>query len=98
MPPQYGGVIGEHTAVRTTCGIFDVSHLGKLRVAGPEAGEALQRALTADVGNLAQGRATYSLVLTEEGGCIDDVFAYRVGHDEWLIVPNASNVAAVAAA
>jgi aminomethyltransferase len=98
MPLQYGGVIAEHNAVRTAVGVFDVSHLGKLRVSGPGAGDALQKALTADVGNLAQGRATYSLVLTETGGCIDDVFAYRVGSEEWLIVPNASNVTAVAEA
>lgn len=98
MPLQYSGVIAEHTAVRTSAGIFDVSHLGKLRVAGAGAGDALQRALTADVVDLAPGRATYSLVLTDEGGCIDDVFAYRLGSEEWLIVPNASNVAAVAEA
>jgi aminomethyltransferase len=96
MPLQYAGVIAEHTAVRTSAGIFDVSHLGKLLVSGPEAGEALQRALTADVVGLAPGRATYSLVLTEGGGCVDDVFAYRLGSEEWLIVPNASNVSAVA--
>lgn len=96
MPLQYAGVIAEHTAVRTTAGIFDVSHLGKLLVSGHRAGDALQTALTADVAGLAPGRATYSLVLTEEGGCVDDVFAYRLGSEEWLIVPNASNVAAVA--
>jgi aminomethyltransferase len=58
----------------------------------------LQRSLTADVVGLEPGRATYSLVLTETGGCIDDVFAYRLGAQEWLIVPNASNVEAVAEA
>lgn len=98
MPLQYSGVIAEHTAVRAAAGLFDVSHLGKLRVEGPGAGDALQRALTADVTGLAPGRATYSLVLTEEGGCIDDVFAYRIAPEGWLIVPNASNVEAVAAA
>lgn len=98
MPLQYSGVIAEHNAVRTATGIFDVSHLGKLRVAGTAAADALQRALTADVIALPPGRATYSLVLTDDGGCIDDVFAYRLGPTEWLIVPNASNVAAVAEA
>ena len=96
MPLQYTGVIAEHTAVRTGAGIFDVSHLGKLRVAGSGAGEALQKALTADVVSLEPGRATYSLVLTESGGCIDDVFVYRIADDVWLVVPNAANVAAVA--
>ncbi|MDP9068103.1 MAG: glycine cleavage system aminomethyltransferase GcvT [Actinomycetota bacterium] len=96
MPLQYTGVIAEHNAVRTAAGVFDVSHLGKLRVAGAAAEAALQRALTADIAALAPGRATYSLVLTDEGGCIDDVFAYRIGDQEWLVVPNASNVTAVA--
>ncbi|HJR43970.1 MAG TPA: glycine cleavage system aminomethyltransferase GcvT [Actinomycetota bacterium] len=96
MPLQYSGVVSEHTAVRTSAGLFDVSHLGKLRVEGGGAGDALQKALTADVISLPEGRATYALVLTDDGGCIDDVFAYRVGGDEWLVVPNASNVSAVA--
>ena len=96
MPISYTGVVAEHTAVRTAAGIFDVSHLGKLRVAGPNAAEALQKALTADVVALPQGRATYALALTETGGCIDDVFVYRIADDEWLVVPNAANVAAVA--
>ena len=95
MPLQYTGVVAEHNAVRNAAGVFDVSHLGKLRVSGAAAEEALQRALTADVGGLEPGRATYSLVLTDDGGCIDDVFAYRLAEDEWLIVPNASNVDAV---
>ena len=98
MPLQYSGVIAEHTAVRTAAGLFDVSHLGKLRVKGAGAGDALQEALTADVIALEPCRATYSLVLTEGGGCIDDVFVYRIGPEEWLVVPNASNVAAVAEA
>ena len=96
MPLQYSGVIAEHTAVRTAAGVFDVSHLGKLRVSGPAAGTALQEACTADVIGLEPCRATYSLVLTEEGGCVDDVFVYRIGPEEWLVVPNASNVGAVA--
>lgn len=100
MPLHYegAGVIAEHRAVRTSAGVFDVSHLGKLRVGGPRARDALQTALTADVVGLAVGRATYSLVLTDDGGCIDDVFVYRLAEDEWLVVPNASNVNAVARA
>ena len=96
MPLQYSGTVSEHHAVRTAVGVFDVSHLGKLRVSGPGAGPALQRALTADVEALAPGRATYALALTDDGGCIDDVFAYRIAPDEWLVVPNAANVEAVA--
>lgn len=97
MPLQYTGVIAEHNAVRTSVGVFDVSHLGKLRVSGSGAPEALQNAVTADVVAIAEGRARYALVLEEDGGCVDDVFVYRVGASEWLVVPNASNVGAVAA-
>jgi aminomethyltransferase len=96
MPLQYSGVISEHQSVRTGAGLFDVSHLGKLRVRGTDGGEALQRAVTADVIALEPGRATYALVLTEEGGTIDDIFVYRIADEEWLVVPNASNVSAVA--
>jgi aminomethyltransferase len=98
MPLSYGGggVIAEHNAVRGAVGVFDVSHLGKLRVSGPGAADALGFAVTADIVSLPVGRARYGLVLTEEGGCVDDVFTYRLGDDEWMVVPNASNVAAVA--
>ena len=96
MPLQYSGVISEHNAVRTSVGIFDVSHLGKLRVKGASAVEALQHALTCDIEALSEGNASYALVLTDSGGCIDDVFVYRIAAQEFLVVPNASNVAAVA--
>jgi aminomethyltransferase len=95
MPVHYAGTISEHNAVRTSVGVFDVSHLGKLRVAGPSAGAALQQALTADVESLQPGRAAYGLALGDDGGCIDDLFVYRIGDEEWLVVPNAANVAAV---
>lgn len=98
MPLQYRGVIVEHNAVRNSVGVFDVSHLGKLRLKGADELQALQRAVTADVGGLEVGQAAYALVLTDEGGCIDDLFVYRVGPDEWLVVPNAANVFAVAEA
>jgi aminomethyltransferase len=96
MPLQYQGVIAEHTAVRNDCGVFDVSHLGKLTLRGSDAGDALQRAVTVDVLSLPIGRATYALALTDDGTCIDDIFVYRIGDDEWMVVPNASNVDSVA--
>ena len=96
MPLQYDGVIAEHTAVRTDCGVFDVSHLGKLTLTGSDSGDALQRAVTADVLSLPVGRATYALALTDDGTCIDDIFVYRIDEAEWMVVPNASNVDAVA--
>ena len=98
MPLQYSGVVAEHNAVRTASGVFDVSHLGKLRLTGADNGKALDAAVTCDVAGLATDQASYALVLTEDGGVIDDIFVYRRGEDEWLAVPNAANVAAVTAA
>jgi aminomethyltransferase len=97
MPLQYEGIVSEHRAVRTTAGVFDVSHLGKLRVKGPDARASVQRALTCDVTALEPGRAAYSLVLDDDAGCVDDVFVYCFDPNEFLVVPNASNVAQVAA-
>lgn len=96
MPLSYEGIIAEHVAVRTAVGVFDVSHLGKLKVAGERAAAALQHALTADVAALDIGAATYSLVLDDDAGTIDDVFVYRLGEAEFMVVPNAANVFAVA--
>ncbi|HEX2235579.1 MAG TPA: glycine cleavage system aminomethyltransferase GcvT [Actinomycetota bacterium] len=98
MPLQYAGIVAEHRVVRDAVGVFDVSHLGKLRVRGADGGAALQEALTADALSLPVGRARYALVLTEEAGCVDDVFVYRLADEEWLVVPNAANVEAVAEA
>lgn len=95
MPLQYEGIKAEHLAVRSSAGVFDVSHLGKLLVGGPDSGPALDRALTCDVQGLEVGRARYGLVLAEDAGCIDDVFVYRLGEEEWLCVPNAANVGPV---
>lgn len=96
MPLQYEGIIAEHRAVRQACGLFDVSHLGKLLVSGPDALAALDHALTCDVAGLPVGRARYGLVLAEDAGCVDDVFVYHLDDDRWLVVPNAANVDAVA--
>ncbi|MEA2476536.1 MAG: aminomethyltransferase [Actinomycetota bacterium] len=96
MPLQYVGVVSEHNAVRTGVGVFDVSHLGKLLVSGPDAEAAVDAAVTADIAALEVGRASYALALNDDGGCIDDVFIYRLAPDELLVVPNAANVAAVA--
>jgi aminomethyltransferase len=96
MPLQYSGVVAEHNAVRTGAGVFDVSHLGKLRITSPSGTAALQYAVTADIESLVPGQASYALVLTDDGGTVDDIFIYRVADHEWLVVPNAANVGAVA--
>jgi glycine cleavage system T protein (aminomethyltransferase) len=91
MPVQYSGIIDEHVAVRTRAGLFDVSHMGEVEVRGPGALAACQHATANDVGRLADGQAQYSLLLTPEGGIVDDVIIYRRSADRFLICVNASN-------
>ena len=91
MPVQYAGVIEEHRAVRTAAGLFDVSHMGEIRVEGPGAEALLQRLTPNDVAKLAPGRAHYSGLLTERGTYVDDLLVYRLAADDFLVVVNASN-------
>ncbi|GAA5514745.1 aminomethyltransferase [Deinococcus carri] len=93
MPVQYAGVKAEHDAVRTRAGVFDVSHMGEFRVQGPDAEAFLQRVTTNDIGKLKPGRAQYNWLPNEAGGLVDDIYVYRVGAEEFLLVVNASNVA-----
>jgi aminomethyltransferase len=97
MPLDFGSVIAEHHAVRSGCGVFDLSHLGKIAVSGPDALESLQYAFTNDVTLLSKGRAHYTLCLNETGGVVDDLLLYRL---DWgyLAICNAANVGAVHAA
>jgi aminomethyltransferase len=98
MPIQYEGTIAEHTAVREAVGMFDVSHLGKLVVEGPDALGALQRTLTDDLSKVPSGGAQYGMCLNERGGIVDDLITYRLGEERFLVVPNAANVMRVQAA
>src|SRR5947209_13923063 len=91
MPVQYSGVIEEHRAVRTAAGLFDVSHMGEIRVRGAGAEALLDRLTPNDVGKLAPGRAHYSGLLTERGTYVDDLLIYRLGPEDFLVVANASN-------
>lgn len=91
MPVQYVGVIEEHRAVRTAAGLFDVSHMGEIRVRGAEAEALLQRLTPNDVTKLVPGRAHYSGFLTERGTYVDDLLIYRLASDDFLVVVNASN-------
>ncbi|HSN86120.1 MAG TPA: glycine cleavage system aminomethyltransferase GcvT [Thermoanaerobaculia bacterium] len=91
MPVQYAGVIDEHRAVRTAAGLFDVSHMGEIRVRGAGAESFLQRLTPNDVSKLAPGRAHYSGLLTEQGTYIDDLLIYRLAPEDFLVVVNASN-------
>jgi aminomethyltransferase len=91
MPVQYAGVIEEHRAVRTAAGLFDVSHMGEVRVKGSGAEAFLQGLTPNDVSKLPPGRAHYSGLLTEDGTYIDDLLIYRLAADDFLVVVNASN-------
>ncbi|MTE14099.1 glycine cleavage system aminomethyltransferase GcvT [Nocardia aurantiaca] len=97
MPVSYAGTVGEHTAVRTTVGLFDVSHLGKATVKGPGAAAFVNSALTNDLNRIRPGKAQYTLCCSPEGGVIDDLIAYYVSDEEIFLVPNAANTAAVVA-
>ena len=91
MPVQYTGVIEEHRAVRTDCGAFDVSHMGQLHVDGPAAQAFLQEMLSNDLDKVSDGEAQYTLLTNEQGGIVDDLIVYRLGHGQYLVVVNASN-------
>jgi len=91
MPVQYGGVIGEHRAVRSAAGLFDVSHMGEFLVTGPGAESFIQRLTPNDVAKLTPGRAHYSGLLTTAGTYVDDLLVYRLGEEEFLLVVNAAN-------
>lgn len=94
MPVEYpasvgGGIIAEHIAVRTSVGIFDVSHMGDIRLAGPDALAAVQHISMNDASRLAIGQAQYSALLYPQGTFVDDVIVHRLGNDEYLLVINA---------
>src|SRR5436309_1247857 len=91
MPVQYSGVMEEHRAVRTAAGLFDVSHMGEIRVRGAGALGLLQRLTPNDVSKLAPGRAHYSGLLTDRATYVDDLLIYRLGEEDFLVVVNASN-------
>ena len=79
MPIQYEGIIAEHRWTRESAGLFDVSHMGQLLIAGAEAEKGLESLLPADIGILKDGRPKYSLLLTDDGGIIDDLMVTRRG-------------------
>ncbi|TMM04548.1 MAG: glycine cleavage system aminomethyltransferase GcvT [Actinobacteria bacterium] len=92
MPVQYESVKAEHLAVRGSCGVFDVSHMGEIETRGADATRFLQHVLSNDVEKVATiGGAQYSLLCREDGGVLDDLFSYRLEPDRWLTVTNAAN-------
>ena len=91
MPVQYEGVIPEVRAVRTDCGVFDVSHMGEFEVEGPRATELLQATLSNDLEKIEPGQAQYTLLTNERGGIIDDLIVYRLEPMRYLLIVNAAN-------
>ena len=93
MPVEYAGIAAEHMAVRTRAGIFDVSHMGEIEIAGKNAEAAVQRIACSDPATLKVGQAQYSGLLTPDGTFLDDMIIYRMAPIHFLIVVNASNTA-----
>jgi aminomethyltransferase len=91
MPVQYAGIRPEHEAVRTSVGVFDVSHMGEVETTGPDAEKFLQRILSNDVSKIAEDGAQYSVLCKDDGGVLDDLFTYRLGPQRFLTVTNAAN-------
>ncbi len=92
MPVEYpsaGGIIAEHNVVRTRVGVFDVSHMGDIRLSGPEALQAVQHISMNDASRLAIGQAQYSALLYPQGTFVDDVIVHRLGQEDYLLVINA---------
>jgi glycine cleavage system T protein (aminomethyltransferase) len=92
MPVQYTSITDEHLAVRKTAGIFDISHMGEVSVSGTRAEAFLNQTLTNDLRKLEVGAAQYTLMCNERGGVIDDLYAYRIGPHEYLLIINASRI------
>lgn len=93
MPVQYTGVIDEHLAVRRSAGLFDVSHMGQIEIAGKGAEALVQSLTTNDVKKMTDGRAQYSIFCNDRGTVIDDIIVYRFSPERYIIVVNASNAA-----
>lgn len=91
MPVQYTGIIAEHNATRNAAGLFDISHMARFWVTGPDSERFLQHVNTFDSARTAIGQADYGLLCYEDGGIVDDIFAYHLGPAEWMVVANASN-------
>jgi len=91
MPLQYTGIIEEHNFTRTSAGLFDVSHMGRLKVTGKQALPFLEYVLSNNVATMQDGQIRYTFILNEKGGVVDDILIYRLGAEDFLLVTNAAN-------
>jgi glycine cleavage system T protein (aminomethyltransferase) len=92
MPVEYSGIVDEHMAVRTRAGLFDVSHMGEIEIAGADALKAVQHITSNDASRLALNQIQYSALTTPEGTFVDDVLTYKMADDHFMLVVNASNI------
>jgi len=92
MPVEYTGVVDEHLAVRTRAGLFDVSHMGEIEIAGRDALAAVQQLTSNDASRLSQNQAQYSALTTPAGTFVDDVLTYKLADEHYMFVVNASNI------
>lgn len=91
MPVRYASVIAEHRAVRSSAGLFDVTHLGRFRLGGSGARPALDRLLSNDLARIEPGKTQYTMILNDEGGIVDDLIVWWRSADEYWVLPNAAN-------
>lgn len=91
MPLEYSSIIKEHVAVRTACGLFDVSHMGEISIRGPQAADFINYLVTSNVKTIPPYRMIYAMLLHDNGGILDDLMIYKFLDDEYLLVVNAAN-------
>lgn len=91
MPIQYSSIIDEHNAVRTACGVFDVSHMGEAVITGPDAERYVNHIFTNDASAISAGQVLYGMMLYPDGGTVDDLLVYKMGDEDFFLVINAAN-------
>ncbi|MBQ0115350.1 MAG: glycine cleavage system aminomethyltransferase GcvT [Bacteroidales bacterium] len=92
MPIQYKGIVEEHNAVRNQVGVFDVSHMGEVRITGPEAEKYVNYIFTNDIAGATAGQIFYGMMLYHDGGTVDDLLVYKMGENDFFLVINAANI------
>jgi aminomethyltransferase len=92
MPIQYSNITDEHNAVRQHCGVFDVSHMGEVRITGPDAERYVQHIFTNDVTDAPVGQIYYGMMCYPNGGTVDDLLVYKMGDNDFFLVINAANI------
>ena len=97
MPIQYNSIISESKSVREQSGIFDVSHMGRVKISGEDASKILNKILSINIDKISIGKAKYNLICNKDGGIIDDCIIYKLDNEDFLLIPNASNTKAVLA-